>query len=116
MKQLDNRSIETNGEIIKFDIAIRQIVEYKDFFVILLREKREVPNNIIAYDYYGKEIWKINDIVQAKIPRGYDEIEKKLDSILITHYELGIIFEIDVYKRQIIQKKIFKISRVIRDT
>ena len=46
MKQLDNRSIETNGEIIKFDIAIRQIVEYKDFFVILLREKREVPNNI----------------------------------------------------------------------
>ena len=39
MKQLDNRSIETNGEIIKFDIAIRQIVEYKDFFVILLREK-----------------------------------------------------------------------------
>ena len=103
MKQLDNRSIETNGEIIKFDIAIRQIVEYKDFFVILLREKREVPNNIIAYDYYGKEIWKINDIVQAKIPRGYDEI--KLDSILIAHYELGIIFEIDVYKRQIIQKK-----------
>ena len=59
MKQLDNRSIETNGEIIKFDIAIRQIVEYKDFFVILLRGKREVPNNIIAYDYYGKEIWII---------------------------------------------------------
>lgn len=105
MKQLDNRSIETNGEIIKFDIAIRQIVEYKDFFVILLRGKREVPNNIIAYDYYGKEIWKINDIVQAKIPRGYDEIEKKLDSILIAHYELGIIFEIDVYKGTIVKKE-----------
>lgn len=52
----------------------------------------------------GEEI--SNDIVQAKIPRGYDEIEKKLDSILIAHYELGIIFEIDVYKRQIIQKNI----------
>ena len=105
MKQLDNRSIETNGEIIKFDIAIRQIVEYKDFFVILLREKREVPNNIIAYDYYGKEIWKINDIVQAKIPRGYDQIEKKSDNILTAHYELGIIFEIDVNKREVVQKK-----------
>lgn len=34
-----------------------------------------------------------------------DEIEKKSDNILIAHYELGIIFEIDVYKRQIIQKK-----------
>ena len=108
MKQLDNRSIETNGEIIKYDIAIRQIVEYKDFFVLLLRNKKEVPNNIIAFDYYVKEIWIINDIVQAKIPRGYDEIEKKLDSILIAHYELGIIFEIDVYKRQIIQKKYLK--------
>ena len=41
MKQLDNRSIEINGEIIKFDIDIRQIVEYIDFFVILLREKRK---------------------------------------------------------------------------
>ena len=105
MRQLDYKSIEVNGKLIRFDINISQVVEYKDFFVILLREKREVPNNIIAYDYYGKEIWKINDIVQAKIPRGYDEIEKKLDSILIAHYELGIIFEIDVYKRQIIQKK-----------
>ena len=58
MKQLDNRSIETNGEIIKFDIAIRQIVEYKDFFVILLREKREVPNNIIAYIIMEKKYGK----------------------------------------------------------
>ncbi len=41
MKQLDNRSIQINGEIIKFDIDIRQIVEYIDFFVILLREKRK---------------------------------------------------------------------------
>ena len=105
MKQLDDRSIEINDEIIEFDINIRQIVEYRDFFVLLLREEKEVPNNIIAYDCCGKEIWKINDIVQAKIPRGYDKIEKKSDNILIAHYELGIIFEIDVYKRQIIRKK-----------
>lgn len=76
MKQLEDRSIEINDEIIEFDINIRQIVEYRDFFVLLLREEKEVPNNIIAYDCCGKEIWKINDIVQAKIPRGYDKIEK----------------------------------------
>ena len=40
MKQLDNRSIETNGEIIKFDIAIRQIVEYKDFFYYITTGKK----------------------------------------------------------------------------
>lgn len=105
MRQLDNKSIEVNGKIIQFDINISRVVEYKDFFVVLIRERKEIPNNVIAYNYLGEEIWKINDIVQAKMPRGYDEIEKKSEDILIAHYELGIIFEIDVYKKQIVQKK-----------
>lgn len=105
MRQLDNKSIEVNGKIIRFSINISQVVEYKNFFVVLIRERKEIPNNVMAYNYLGEEIWKINDIVQAKIPRGYDEIEKTSDNILMAHYELGIIFEIDVYKRQIIQKK-----------
>lgn len=105
MRQLDNKSIEVNGKIIQFGINISQVVEYKEFFVVLIRERKEIPNNVMAYNYCGEEIWKINDIVQAKIPRGYDEIEKKSEDILIAHYELGIIFEIDVYKRQIVQKK-----------
>lgn len=105
MRQLDNKSIEVNSKIIQFDINISRVVEYKDFFVVLIRERKEIPNNVIAYNYLGEEIWKINDIVQAKMPRGYDEIEKKSEDILIAHYELGIIFEIDVYKKQIVQKK-----------
>lgn len=44
----------------------------------LPRERKEVPNNVIAYNYFGEERWKINDIVQAKMPRGYDEIEKNV--------------------------------------
>lgn len=104
MRQLDDKLIEVNGKIIRFDINIRQVVEYKDFFVVLIRERKEIPNNIIAYNYLGEEIWKINDIVQAKVPRGYDEIEKKSDNLLIAHYELGIIFFIDVNKRQIVEK------------
>lgn len=105
MRQINNKSIEINGKIIRFDINISQVVKYKDFFVVLIRDRKEIPNNIIAYNYFGEEIWKINDIVQAKIQRGYDEIEKKSDNILIAHYELGINFEIDVYKKQIVQKK-----------
>lgn len=104
MRQLDNKSVEVNGKIIQFDINISQVVEYKDFFVVLIRERKEIPNNVIAYNYLGKEIWKINDIVQAKMPRGYDEIEKQDDDTLVAYYELGIIFEIDVNKRQVVQK------------
>lgn len=105
MRQLDNKSIEVNGKIIRFNINISQVVEYKDIFVVLIRERKEIPNNIMAYNYLGEEIWKINDIVQAKMPRGYDEIEKKSDNILVAHYELGVMFEIEVYKRQIVQKE-----------
>ena len=104
MRQLDNKSIEVNGKLIRFDINISQVVEYKDIFVVLIRERKEIPNNVIAYNYFGEEIWKINDIVQAKIPRGYDEIKKKSDYILTAHYELGIIFEIDINKREVVQK------------
>lgn len=104
MKQLDNKSIEVNGKVIRYDINISQIVEYEDFFVVLIRERKEIPNNVMAYNYLGEEIWKINDIVQAKMPRGYDQIEKKSDNILTAYYELGIIFEIDVNKREVIQK------------
>ena len=104
MRKLSDKSIEMNGKIIQFDINISQIVEYKDFFVVLIRERKEIPNNVRAYNYFGEEIWKINDIIQAKVPRGYDKIEKKTDDILIAHCELGIIFEIDVNKRQIVQK------------
>ena len=42
----------------------------------------------MAYNYLGEKIWNINDIVQAKIPRGYDQIEKKSDNILTAHYNL----------------------------
>ena len=111
IKQLDNKSIEVNGKMIQFDINISQVVEYKDFFVVLIRERKEIPNNVIAYNYWGKEIWKINDIVQAKVSRGYDEIEKKDDNILVAHYELGIIFEIDVNKRQVVQKNYLRLRR-----
>ena len=105
MRQLDNKSIEINDKIIRFDINISQIVDYKDFYVVLIRETNELPNNVMAYNCFGEEIWRINDIIQAKIPRGYDRIEKKSDNILIAYYELGIIFEIDVYKRTIVKKE-----------
>jgi len=105
MRQLDSNSIEVNGKIIQFGINISQVVEYKDFFIVLIRERKEIPNNVMAYNYCGEEIWKINDIVQAKIPRGYDEIEKKSENILIAYYEIGIIFEIDIYEREIIKKE-----------
>ena len=44
-------------------------------------------------------LYTINDIVKAKIPRGFDHIEKKNDNILIAECEIGIIFEIDIINK-----------------
>lgn len=104
MRQIGEKEIETTDIKLTFEIAIKKIIEYKDFFLVLIRERKEIPNNIIAYDYSGKELWKINDIVQAKISRGYDDMEKISDNQLKAYYELGIIYEIDLDKKQVVNK------------
>lgn len=104
MKQINEKQIDANGVILNFDICIKKIIEFDNCFVVLIREGKEVPNNIIAYDYQGKEWWKINDIVKAKISRGYDDIEKMQNGMLKVNYELGIVYEIDLNSMKIINE------------
>lgn len=104
MKQVHEKELEVNGVKICYDIPIKKVVEYENFFIVLIREKKEIPNNIIAYDYSGNEIWKINDIVKAKIPRRYYDMEKVSDHLLKAYYELGIIYEIDFTTMSVINE------------
>lgn len=104
MKQISENEIETEDVKLSFETAIKKIIEFDNFFIVLIRERKEVPNNIIAYSYFGEELWKINDIVDAKIPRGYDDMEKVSDILFKAYYELGIIFEIDLEKKQVVNK------------
>ena len=104
MRQITENEIEVNGIKICFEISIKKVIEYDKFFIVLIRERKEIPNNIIAYDYFGNEIWKINDIVQAKIPRGYYDMEKVTECQFKAYYELGIIYEIDLNTMKIINE------------
>lgn len=104
MKQIDKKDIEINGGVISFDVGIKKIIEYDKYIIVLIRERKEIPNNIIAYDYYGNKLWRINDIVKAKILRGYDDMEKVSESILKVYYELGIVYEIDLIKMKIVKE------------
>ena len=104
MKQVSEKELEVNGVKLCYETSIKKIIEYEDFFLVLLRERKEIPNNVIAYDYSGKEIWRINDIVKAKIPRGYYDIEKLSDHVLRASYELGIVYEIDYMTRSVIKE------------
>lgn len=108
MEKVGEKSMIVNDKSIEFDIEIKQIIRFKKSFVVLLREDEEIPNNILAFDYNGNEIWRINDIIQAKIPRGFDEIIKISQSILEAYCELGIIYNINVDTRKIISQEFIR--------
>ncbi len=104
MIQINEKEIEVNDKKLCFDTAIKKIIKYDNFFIVLICERKEIPNNIIAYDYLGNELWRINDIVKAKIPRGYYDIEKISVYLLRAYYELGIIYDIDLNKMTVINE------------
>lgn len=102
IKLMNDKTIEINNKILKFDITIKRILEFDEIIILLIRERKELPNNIIAYNRNGELLWKINDIINAKIPRGFDEMQKINDTTLKSVCELGIIYTIDVLKKEII--------------
>lgn len=104
MKIIDDYRIEIDSKIIEFPVKISKILVYDMLIIVMIRENKEVPNNIIAYNLNGEIEWYINDIVQAKIPRGFDEIEKQSNNVLVTYYELGITFYIDIINKTILKK------------
>ena len=104
MKKISENQIKVSENILDFNVPIKKIIEYKNFFVVLLKERKEIPNNIIFYNYSGNELFKINDIVKAKIPRGYFDMEKVSENLLKAYYELGIIYDIDLTTMSIIKE------------
>ena len=83
---------------------IQETIYFDNVVAVLYRKYKEIPNNVIFFNFEGKQLYTINDIVKAKVQRGYDHIEKKNDSILIAECEIGIIYEIDVEKKEVLNK------------
>lgn len=83
---------------------IQETIYFDNVVAVLYRKDKEIPNNVIFFNFEGKQLYTINDIVKAKVQRGYDHIEKKNDSILIAECEIGIIYEIDIINKVVIDK------------
>ena len=89
---------------IEFSEEIQETIYFDNVVAVLYRKDKEIPNNVIFFNFKGKQLYTINDIVKAKVQRGYNHIEKKNDSILIAECEIGIIYEIDVEKKEVLNK------------
>ncbi len=100
-----SKFLKVGDKQVEFLEEVKDVLRYNNLVVVLCRKDKELPNNIFFFDLCGNELYKINDIVQAKIPRGFDYIEKKDDSILIAECEIGIIYEIDLDKKEVLNKE-----------
>jgi len=100
-----SKFLKVGDKQVEFLEEVKEVLRYNNLVVVLYRKDKELPNNIIFFDLCGNELYKTNDIVQAKIPRGFDYIEKKDDSILIAECEIGIIYEIDLEKKEVLNKE-----------
>ena len=100
-----SKFLKVGDKQVEFPEEVKEVLRYNNLVVVLYSKDKELPNNIIFFDLCENELYKINDIVQAKIPRGFDYIEKKDDSILIAECEIGIIYEIDLEKKEVLNKE-----------
>lgn len=101
----DDKIIKIGTKSIEMEYSIRKKVEYASQIIILIYDKAIIANNVISYDKQGNEIWRINDILNIKRPTGNVDIQKEDESTLIVFSSLGMIFRIDIEKRQLIEKQ-----------
>lgn len=100
-----DKIINIGGQSIEMEYSIRKKVEYASQIVILIYDKAVIANNVISYDKQGNELWRINDILNIKRPTGNVDIQKENESTLIVYSSQGMIFRIDIEKRQLIEKE-----------
>ena len=55
MKIIDDYRIEIDSKIIEFPVKISKILVYDMLIIVMIRENKEVPNNIIAYNLNGEK-------------------------------------------------------------
>ena len=62
----------------------------------------------MCFDKQGKELWKINDILNITRPTGNVDIIKESDNILAVHSVLGMVLKL-MSKKSADRKDIFAI-------
>ena len=70
-----SRFLKISDKQLEFPEEIKEVLYFNNLVVVLYRKDKEIPNNVIIFDLDGNQLYRINDIIQAKIQRGFDHIE-----------------------------------------
>ena len=101
---VNNKTLQINEMEIELEYTIQKYIEYDNQIVILIYDEAIIANNGLCFDKQGKELWKINDILNITRPTGNVDIIKESDNILAVHSVLGMVFKIDIEKNVLIEK------------
>ncbi len=104
MIKFNEKNILIGNKQIKLEFSIKKVVEFENTVVVLFYDNKIVPNNVVAFDYDGNQLWKVNDILNIKRPTGSVDIKKISDNTLGVYSDLSIEYDIDVNKRELVRK------------
>lgn len=101
---VNNKTIQINEIEIEVEYTIQKCIEYDNQIVILMYDEVIIANNVLCFNKQGKELWRINDILNITRPTGNVDIIKESDNILAVYSVLGMVFKIDIEKKELIEK------------
>ena len=101
---VNGKIFQVNETEIELEYTIQKCIEYDNKIVILMYDEAIIANNVLCFDNQGKELWKINDILNITRPTGNVDIIKESNNILVVHSVLGMVFKIDIEKKELIEK------------
>lgn len=104
MIQFNKKTLKIGKKKIELEYSIKKVLEYKSIIVVLYYDNEIIPNNVIAFDLEGNQLWKVNDILCIKKPTGNVDIIKASENTIRIISDLSIAFEINVYKKELIKK------------
>lgn len=101
---VNGKSLQVNETEIELEYTIQKYIEYDNQIIILMYDEAVIANNVLCFDKQGKELWKINDILNITRPTGNVDIIKESDNILAVYSVLGVVYKIDIEKKMLIEK------------
>ena len=104
MINYSGKSIIFEDKRVELDYLIKKVIEFENIVVVLFYDSKIIPNNIVAFDSKGNQLWNINDIIKIKRPTGNVDIKKISETILGVYSDLSIEYDIDVNKHELINK------------
>lgn len=105
---IKDKSVNINGKEICFDDNIGEVLTFPQYYVILVTNDYIPDNNVEAFDYNGKKVWNISEIIKMRSPEAYISLEKESESTFSIISYNGVKFVIDTQTNQVISRNITK--------